>query len=276
MNLKISQRFPGKRAFITGAGSGLGRSFCQWLARDGWHIFVSDIQPGPLEQTCREINSLGGKAYSCQLDVSDEQAYLQAARQCLDTLGGLDLLINNAGIGDGDLLSDYTTSLWKRMIEINLYGVLHGFKSFVPVFQKQKSGQIISIASAAGFVNPPGMSAYNASKAAVISLSETMYYELAIYQVGVTVLLPTFFKTNIMQFSQGSERVRAFATRQMENSTTTAPELARVCLEGAANRRLYVLHPQKARTRWVLKRHFPRILRKKILRNLSTLLNLPD
>ena len=177
MAYKISKIHPGKRAFITGAGSGLGRALCLKLAKDNWTIGITDIKKTGLLETSKLIKQAGGKAYTYQFDVSDKVAYKKAFDHFVLKAGGLDIIINNAGVGDSGSFGEYDLENWDWITGVNLLATVYGSHFATPVLKKQGSGHIISIASAAGFANMPDMSMYNATKAAVISLMETLYAE---------------------------------------------------------------------------------------------------
>lgn len=266
MGLRLSKAFPQKRAFITGAASGLGKGLCLRLAKEGWRIAMSDIDEAKLQGAAQEVEAAGGIPSTFMLDVSDEETYQAVVDEVLAEYEGMDVLINNAGVGDGNLLRDYQLKDWKWLIEINLYGVLHGFKFFQPTFSKQKSGHIISIASAAGFTSAPGMSAYNVSKAGVVSLSETMQYELQSDQVSISVVMPTFFKTNVMQHARGEEYVKELAQKMIQESTTSVSDLSKVILEQAGKGAFYIVHPLESKMAWYLKRFAPGLLQGQIMK----------
>lgn len=262
--LLLTERFPRKRAFITGAGSGLGRAFARLLAAEGWTLGLTDINPDTLDDIVRELTPQCPAVHAYHFDVSDKHAFEGVSISFLTHAGGLDLLINNAGVGDGGPFVSYSLDNWAWMIGVNLMGVVHGCHFFVPELQKQKSGHVINIASAAGLVNGPNMAPYNSTKAGVISLSETLLYELAPYQVGVTVLMPTFFKTNIMQYARGPKDFHRFAERQMEKSPLDAPQVAHQTLEAAGKGVFDLILPGEAHKQHRFKRWFPKRYRKKM------------
>jgi short-subunit dehydrogenase len=175
----------------------------------------------------------------------------------LQETNGIDLLINNAGVGDGGAFTQYGLDNWEWLININLMGVVYGNHFFVPAMRRQKSGQIINIASIAGIVNGPSMSAYNASKAAVISLSETLFYELHPHNIVVSAVMPSFFKTNVMQHARGSNDALAMAQKLIDNSNLDAEPVAKEILAKAGQKKLHIILPKQARTRALIKRFLP-------------------
>ncbi len=254
--LHISKRFPQKRAFVTGAGSGLGREFAKLLAADGWALGLTDINPNALSET---VGMLGGNlnVQTCVFDVSDEQAYKMHAEKFLAMHKGIDLLINNAGVGDGAMFEEYSLENWKWIVGINQMGVIYGCHFFVPQMKLQQQGCIINIASAAAFAASGTMSAYSATKAAVLSLSETLFAELKSFNINVSVVMPTFFKTNIMQYHRGSEEARQIGNKMIEKSDLEANEVASKILNAAAKGKFYIVLPFVSKFLFAFKRLMP-------------------
>ena len=262
--LHFTTAFPKKRAFITGAGSGLGQAFSYQLAKEGWTIGITDVNETPLLVTKTEIEKLGGKAFSYVFDVRDREAYAKVSEDFLLNNQGIDLLINNAGVGGGGPFEQFSLENWDWMVGINLMGVVNGNFFFIKEFQKQKSGHIINIASAAGFANAPNMGAYSATKAAVISLSNTLKYELTLYNVGVSVVMPTFFKTNIMDNARMIGNDGAIAQKLIDDSNLEASTVALKILTKAGKGKHQIVLPKEARQHYFVKRFFPKIFEKVI------------
>ncbi|MGB1217958.1 MAG: SDR family NAD(P)-dependent oxidoreductase, partial [Saprospiraceae bacterium] len=184
----------------------------------------------------------------------------------LEQQGGIDLLVNNAGVGDGGAFHEYSLENWDWMIGINQMGVLYGCHYFVPVMQKQKGGQIINIASAAGFANAPRMSPYNVTKAAVISLSESLYYELDPLGIGVSVVMPTFIRTDIMQFARGTDDAVRRGRKFLEKTKLGPNDAVLEMLTKAGKGKLHIVLPKEARQSHWMKRIFPRFFRKQLMK----------
>ncbi len=257
---ELNAKYPNKTAFITGAGSGLGAAFATTLAKNGWSLHLSDINYGSLEDlkpTLTEASSI----HLYQLDVGNKMEYGNVVDELQNKTSKIDLLINNAGIGDAELFQDYKLDQWERMIRINLLGVYYGSYFLLPLIESQK-GMIVNIGSAAGLMNAPGMSAYNVAKAGVYSLAETLYHELKPKGVHVSVATPTFFQTNIMSDASGSEKFVHFAQKQMKYSTTNAEEMAEVVLTESAKGKFHIIHPKEARRAFFIKKWFPKIINK--------------
>ncbi len=254
---QLTKKFPKKRAFITGAATGLGKQFCLALAKENWTIGICDINEGKLQETAKEINQLGGKALAYGLDVSDEDNYKEVAQKFLAETNGIDLLINNAGVGDGTVFEDYSLNNWKWMVGINQMGVIYGCHFFVPVMKKQQAGQIINIASAAAFSSAATMSPYNVTKAAVLSLSESLHAEITRHNVNISVVMPTFFRTDIVQYAKGNPDEIETARLLLATSGLEAEKVADYILKKAGNNKFYIILPKRARFFYILKRFFP-------------------
>ena len=187
------------RAVVTGAGSGIGRAFSLELARRGGEVICADISLERAKDTVALIDEIGGTAHAVKCDVSiREQVQDLALFAELELAGPLSLVINNAGVGiGGKPVGEIGFDDWEWALGINLWGVVHGCEIFAPQLRASGAGGFINVASAAGFAAAPLMAPYNVGKAAVMSLSETLSAELAGTGVRVTVLCPTFVKTNV-------------------------------------------------------------------------------
>ncbi len=262
MKYQLSKKNPAKRAFITGAASGLGRSLALELAKDGWLIGISDLNEAGLQQVASEIVSNGGKALHYKLDVSDSNQFQAVAEIFLNEAGGIDLLVNNAGIGDAGTVGEYSLENWHRIIGINQMGAVYGCHFFVPQFRKQQSGHIINIASAAAFANTPSMTGYNVSKAAVLSLSESLSGELAHDKVSVSVVMPTFFESNLMNHFDDTDPDRAMGKHLIATSGLPSDQVAQTILKCADKRKFYIILPKRAKMFYYFKRFAPNLFMK--------------
>jgi NAD(P)-dependent dehydrogenase (short-subunit alcohol dehydrogenase family) len=241
------------RAVVTGAGSGLGRAFCLELARRNARIVCADIDEASAKKTASEVN---GVAVRC--DVSKVEEVEALAAEAERAIGGVDLVINNAGVAVGGLVGVVPLDNWRWIMGINLWGVIYGCHVFTPRLRKLGHGHIINVASAAGLLAPPGMAPYNVTKAAVVALSETLCAELKGSGVGVTVLCPTFFRTNIAQSSRAiDDKQRALVERMSDRAKIQADDVARLALDSARRDELYALPHADGRWMWRLKRCAP-------------------
>jgi NAD(P)-dependent dehydrogenase (short-subunit alcohol dehydrogenase family) len=196
--LRAYREFEGRRVVITGAASGIGRAIALAFARAGARLFVCDLSSGRLPGLEAELSSAGAReVHAATVDVG-ARADMENFCESVCRTGAPDVLVNNAGVGlAGGLLA---TSLddWQWILSANLWGVVHGCHFFAPKMAAQRRGQIINIASAAGYYNSEAMTAYGTTKFAVIGLSEGLRAELAPLGVGVSVICPGFINTPIV------------------------------------------------------------------------------
>jgi short-subunit dehydrogenase len=253
-----------KRAFITGAASGLGKAFALELAADGWLIGLADINEANLNSISTEVEQAGGKPFTYLLDVSDKVQYKMVAEKFLSDAGGIDLLFNNAGVGDGGAFEAYSLENYEWMVNINQMGVLYGCWYFIPAMKKQKSGHILNTASAAAIGCAPTMGAYNMTKAAVVAISETLYGELMDDGISVSCIQPTYFKTNIAASARGGALIKKVTQKFIDRSGLEAKEVAQEILHRAGKKELYIILPKDARKMWFFKRLAPTWFRKKV------------
>lgn len=250
-----------RRAVVTGAGSGLGRAFVLELAeRPGARIVASDIDLHGLEETATLARARGAEVIAVECDVAQAAAVEALAARADEALGGaIDLVVNNAGVAIGGLVGEASLDDWRWIVSINLMGVVHGCHFFAPRLRRQGHGAILNVASAAGLIASPGMAAYNATKFGVVGLSEALYAELTEARVGVTVLCPTFFPTNIVQSARGpvDSGLKKVATNLMAASKLDARDVARAALRASAAGELYCVPMNDARAMWALKRLAP-------------------
>ena len=246
-----------QRIVITGGGSGLGRALALEYARAGWRVAVLDRDAESAATVAGEVEQAGGKALALACDVTDAAAVGAASATIRRGWRGLDVLVNNAGIAGSGTVVDTPEDDWRRIMEVNLFGVVTVCRAFVPAMIRAGSGHIVNIASAAGFVSAPGMAAYNVSKAAVISLSESMRVEVAEHGIGVSVVCPSFFRTNLLDDFSGSEESRQMAQRLMEKSPLDADDVARLIRRGVRRNEFMMVPHSDAWRVLMLKRLAP-------------------
>jgi NAD(P)-dependent dehydrogenase (short-subunit alcohol dehydrogenase family) len=248
-------------AVITGAGSGIGAAFATELGRRGGRIVCSDVDETAARATADAILDAGGKAVAARCDVTKLDDVSQLAKVAQDWFGGPPtLMINNAGVGAGGApIGETEIDDWSWVLDINLWGPIHGCHVFAPILREAGYGGIINVASAAAFGAAPGMAAYNVSKAGVLSLSETLAAELAGSGVHVTVLCPTFVKTNIVDSGRISQRSTQIAGRLMRWTGFSPERVARACLDTLDRGGLYCMPQPDARIGWGIKRFTPTV-----------------
>jgi NADP-dependent 3-hydroxy acid dehydrogenase YdfG len=260
----LSKNYPEKRAFITGAASGLGKALSIELAQEGWTIGMADINMEQLAEVAAEVTALGGKSITFHLDVSDKVEYKTVSVSFLEQAGGIDLLFNNAGVGDGGAFEEYALENYDWMTGINQLGVVYGCFYFIPTMKKQKSGHILNTASAAAIGCAPTMGAYNMTKAAVVAISETLYGELLDFNIKVSCIQPTYFKTNVVQYARGGALVKKATQMFIDRSGLEAIDVAKEILTRAGKNELYIILPKAAYKMWLMKRLAPMRFRKQV------------
>ena len=229
------------RVLVTGAAAGLGAALTAAFRGRGDDVLATDRTPPE-----------GGLA----LDVTHDADWAVALERVEGDWGGLDVLVNNAGIAGGGRVDVCTIEEWQRLVDVNLLGVVRGSRAFAPLLKRQGSGRIVNIASLAGLVHPPGMGSYNAVKAAVVAFSETLSHELAPYGVGCTAVCPSYFRTDLMRHGAGSDTdVAAKVAQLVEQSPITADDIAAAVLRGIDEGADLVVPDEPARQAVALKQH---------------------
>ncbi len=252
----------GKTAVVTGAGSGIGRSIALLLGRRGAAVHVADLDGASAEAVAAAVTAAGGTAVAHTLDVTDPDAVAGLADDVF-AAGPVDLLFNNAGIGHAGAVTDATLQDWRRLLDVNVMGVVHGLHAFLPrLLAQDRPAHIVNTASMAGLVPNPGMAPYSASKAAVVGLSEALEGELAGTSVGISVLCPGIINTAIVKTStmRGEWADRQDATTELYAKRGTSPDVvARQALDAVTRGRIIVPTPRyQVVPGWFLKRYFPR------------------
>jgi len=193
--------FKDKVAVVTGAASGIGRGIAERCAKEGMKVVLADIEGKALVETEKYLKTGGGSVLSVLTDVSKSGDIKKLAKKSLDAFQSVHLLFNNAGVGAGSTIWESTMADWKWTLGVNLWGVIHGVSTFVPIMLKQDTEcHIVNTASMAGLISGPFNGVYKVSKHGVVSLSETLYAELKQRdaKINVSVLCPGYIKTNIM------------------------------------------------------------------------------
>ena len=253
----LAERFPRRRAFVTGAGSGLGRALALHLARDGWTLGIQDLNAAAADETFGLVVAAGGRGRTFVYDVSRADVTELAAREFLAENGGVDLLLNNAGVAVGGAIEQVPLGDWEWIVGVNLWGPVHGCRAFLPSMLAERSGHLVNVASLAGLLFPPRMGPYNVTKSSVVALSETLRAELQGTGVGVSLVCPSFFPTELAKSSRGDAPVRGKVQHLMDKGELSAEEVAGVVLEAVARGRFYILPQRDARFFWRLKRLSP-------------------
>lgn len=243
------------RVLVTGAASGLGLALVKQLVARGCRVLGTDVhEAGPDRQTPEALRHLDGVSYR-KLDVTSDGDWFGARDWVLENWGGLDYLFNNAGVAAGGRIELSEMDQWQWIVDINLLGVVRGCRAFTPMLKDQGSGHIVNTASAAGLIHPPRMSEYNAVKAGVVALSETLFHELKPFDVKVSVICPTFFKTNLSSSMRGKdEQAQQSAARLIDGSRVTADHIAAVVVKGIEHNKHIILTDRQGRIAYAAKR----------------------
>jgi NAD(P)-dependent dehydrogenase (short-subunit alcohol dehydrogenase family) len=191
----------GKVAVVTGAASGIGLALSRRLGADGMRVMMADVEEPALAAAAVSLADEGIEAATAVTDVSDADAVDALARATLDRFGAVHVVCNNAGVAGGGLAWQVQAPVWDWIVGVNLFGVVHGIRSFVPHLIAQGEGHVVNTASVAGLLGSPGLSPYCATKHAVVGLSESLAHDLAAVgsPVGVSVLCPGFVRTRIAE-----------------------------------------------------------------------------
>ncbi|WP_405489706.1 SDR family NAD(P)-dependent oxidoreductase [Nocardia sp. NBC_00511] len=255
-----SRRTQQADAVVTGAGSGIGRAFALELARRGGRVVCSDIDADRARETAELVSGAGGKAFDTVCDVSSLEQVAALADIAEEWFGKPpDVVINNAGIGrGGELVGETSLQEWHQVLDVNLWGVIHGCHVFAPRLRAARHGSIVNVASAAAFGSAPRMAAYNVSKAGVLALSETLAAELSGTGVTVTALCPTVVRTNILDGVEfGDANLQNWADRLLRWTGRPPAAIARTTLDAVDHGQLYVVPQVEAKLIWQSKRLLP-------------------
>lgn len=262
------KNFKGRTAVITGAGSGFGFEASRIAAREGMNVVMADVQQDALDRATAEVAALGARVLPYRLDVSKAAQVEALGAAVKERFGAPHVVFNNAGVGSGGLIWENTLKDWEWVLGVNLMGVVHGVRVFTPMMLAAADadpgyeGHIVNTASMAGLLNPPNMGVYNVSKHAVVSLSETLYQDLALVseQVTASVLCPFFVPTGI----QDSQRNRpaelgaddrptrsqlvqkAMTDKAVGSGKVSAAQVAQNVFDAIAERRFYIYSHPKA------------------------------
>jgi NAD(P)-dependent dehydrogenase (short-subunit alcohol dehydrogenase family) len=259
------------RVLVTGGAAGLGAALADAFVARGDQVLVGDINPvggraaspGDGGRAASEASGQSRPGQSrpdqsrpraVHLDVRSDDDWVAAHDWVQHNWGGLDVLVNNAGVAGGGRIDVAGLDEWQWITEINLFGMVRGTRTFVPMFKQQHSGHIVNVASLAGLVHPAGMGSYNAVKAAVVAFSETCGHELAEWDIRCSVVCPSYFRTKLMESMQGSDEVVGQVVAGLvERSRITADDIAAAVLAGMDAGEDVIVPDEPARQAYFLK-----------------------
>ncbi|MDO8373723.1 MAG: SDR family oxidoreductase [Polaromonas sp.] len=259
--------FKGKTAVLTGAGSGFGLECARIGARLGMNLVLADVQQDALDKAAAEMTAAGAQVLAFRLDVSKAAEVEALGAAVLARFGAPHFVFNNAGVGAGGLIWENTLKDWEWVIGVNLMGVAHGVRVFTPMMLEAAKkdpawqGHIVNTASMAGLLNAPNMGIYNVSKHAVVSMSETLYQDLALVtdQISASVLCPFFVPTGISQSQRNrpeelpaarptkSQLIgQAMSDKAVGSGKVTAADVAQKVFDAIAANQFYIYSHPKA------------------------------
>lgn len=269
----MAEYYRDRVAVVTGAGSGIGAAIAAELGRRGARVHCADIDAASAAATAEGV----GNAEYHQVDVTDAKAVAALADAVYEQDGRVDLLFNNAGIGHAALVEDTDPGVWRRVLDVNVMGVVHGLHAFLPRMRAQGGrAHIVNTASAAGLIAPPRMAPYSASKHAVVGLSQSLAAELRGTGVDVTILCPGIINTPIVSSSEmagETARHQAHAVEYYRRKGASPDKVAADLLADVRRRRLFCLTPRiEVGVGWGAYRLSPRLAAALIRANIRAVL----
>lgn len=249
---------PRRRILVTGGASGLGRALAERYARAGWRVAIGDLAETRGAETLAALRELGADAAFLRCDVTREDDLEAAADWLEEHWGGVDVVVNNAGVAAAGGIAELSAADWAWIVDVNLLGVARGCRVFVPRFRRQGGGHLVNVASMAGLVHPPLMSSYCATKAGVVALSESLRLELAGDGIAVSVVCPAFFRSRLAEAMRSGDAGLAGLTGDLvAHARRGAPEIAELVYRGVERRRFWILTDPEGRLAWAAKRLLP-------------------
>ncbi len=257
------REFTGRVAVVTGGASGLGRAMARRFAAEGMAVVLADVQQDALDRTVAEFESAGHPVLGVRCDVSRQESVDALRDAAVKRFGKVHVVCNNAGVAPGGLAWESTLEDWNWCLGVNVYGVIHGLRSFVPhMLAHGEEGHIVNTASVAGLISPPGMGIYCVSKHAVVTLTECLHHDLAgkTDRIGASVLCPAYVPTAIADSERNRPadlanpvrgRTAEDAAREellrkaVSSGKISAEQVADAVFEAVRERRFYILTHQK-------------------------------
>jgi NAD(P)-dependent dehydrogenase (short-subunit alcohol dehydrogenase family) len=219
------QQLVGKTAFVTGGASGIGFALGRAFVEAGMNVMLADIETEALAAAVESLHGRGAGVRGVNCDVADPDSVERAAKVSYEAFGNVHIVCNNAGVAGGGGIDDISLDTWRWVLDVNLMGVLHGIRTFLPHIRAHgEGGHIVNTASMAGMNSGLGFSPYSASKFAVVNMSEGLSMRIAPLGIGVTVLCPGFVRTRI--WTSGRNRSERYGPVQTPDPASPAGKLA--------------------------------------------------
>ncbi len=255
------KNFKGKVAVVTGAASGIGRAIAERCAGEEMKVVLADIEEPALARAEQELQAAGGTVLAVRTDVSKEDDIEALAERAVAAFGGVHLLVNNAGVGINKPVWESSTADWEWVIGVNLWSVIYGVRTFVPIMLRQETEcHILNTASLGGLISGPGMGVYQVTKYGVVSLSETLHCELAERgaKIGVSVLCPASVNTRIIESARnrpaelqnepGADRPESPEGIEAVKTGLSPRRVAEIAFQAIVDEKFYILtHPDSGR-----------------------------
>lgn len=256
--------FVGKVAVITGGASGIGLATAKALAAEGMNIVLADIQQSALDRAVPEVAASGVRVLGVQCDVAKLASVQALADQAFAEMGKVHVLFNNAGVAAFGLIQEMSHQDWEWLMNVNVWGVIHGVEAFLPrMIAQGEGGHVVNTASFAGLVANSGLGVYCVTKYAVVGLSECLFRDVSNEGIGVSVLCPMQVSTNIYDSARnrppelGGPKEPAPRREDSAAASISAEQVAAMVVDAVKKRELYILtHPQ---SRGPIRRRFERI-----------------
>lgn len=259
---KTIRIFNDATAIITGGASGIGQALAREIAKRGCEVVLADRQARLAEEVASEIRASGGKASAREIDVTDYSALEQFVRETKERTGRLDYIFNNAGIGIGGTVREYSIKDWDQTVDVNLRGVINGIQATYQIMINQGFGHIVNTASMAGLIPTPGAVAYATTKHAVVGLSKSLRAEAASAGVYVSVLCPGVIRTPILEggkYGRLPAKIPPEKIRQLwEKLKPMPPDIfAYKAINSIAKNKAIIVIPSWWKLFWWINRLFP-------------------
>lgn len=244
--MQMQEHYRGKSCVVTGAASGIGFALSEAMLKAGAVVFMADRDTGTLDVVTKQLAEHGDRVHAVTVDVTKQEQVKRLIEDAALCHGRLDFLFNNAGIGGTIPFEMVTLEHWRRLIDINLWGVIYGIDAAVPIMRRQGGGTIVNTSSIAGIIPAPFQALYCTTKFAVLGLSESLRFELADEGIHVSVVCPGNVATRIFGTPIIGDRVEV----KPPDDAVSAEDAAQTILTGVAEKQGIIALPEKFREQW--------------------------